>query len=44
MKQDWKSLLILLIVAVVIGLTEYGIRMRRSDKARQKAEQFDVLN
>ncbi|WP_259613752.1 VTT domain-containing protein [Latilactobacillus curvatus] len=44
LKQDWKSLLILLIVAVVIGLTEYGIRMRRSDKARQKVEQFDALN
>lgn len=44
LKQDWKSLLILLIVAVVIGLTEYGIRMRRGDKARQKVEQFDALN
>lgn len=29
LRQDWKSLLILLTIAVVIGLAEYGIRMRR---------------
>ena len=34
LKQDWKSLLILLTIAVVIGLAEYGIRMRRDAVVR----------
>lgn len=35
LKQDWKSLLILLVVAVVIGLAEYGLRMKRESINRE---------
>ncbi|MFL2127116.1 hypothetical protein [Latilactobacillus curvatus] len=35
MKQDWKSLLILLVVAIVIGLAECGIRMKRESIKRE---------